>query len=48
MFSRRIRLSTWEKLSVVAEAFVRSDPYVTREITIRDLLVHRAGLANGD
>ncbi len=28
--------------------FQVSDPYVTREITIRDLLVHRAGLANGD
>jgi len=24
------------------------DPYVTREVTVRDLLVHRAGLANGD
>ena len=28
--------------------FELSDPYVTREITIRDLLTHRAGLANGD
>lgn len=28
--------------------FQLSDPYVTREITIRDLLIHRAGLANGD
>jgi CubicO group peptidase (beta-lactamase class C family) len=28
--------------------FQLGDPYVTREITIRDLLVHRAGLANGD
>ena len=28
--------------------FQLSDPYVTREITVRDLLTHRAGLANGD
>lgn len=28
--------------------FELADPYVTREITIRDLLTHRAGLANGD
>lgn len=28
--------------------FQLSDPYVTREVTVRDLLVHRAGLANGD
>jgi len=29
-------------------SFQLSDPYVSREITIRDLLTHRAGLANGD
>jgi CubicO group peptidase (beta-lactamase class C family) len=28
--------------------FRLSDPYVTREITIRDLLTHRAGLGNAD
>ncbi len=28
--------------------FALSDAYVTREVTVRDLLVHRAGLANGD
>src|SRR4051812_16532835 len=28
--------------------FQLADPYVTREITIRDLLTHRAGLGNGD
>lgn len=28
--------------------FQLSDPYVTREITVRDLLTHRAGLANAD
>ncbi len=29
-------------------SFELSDPYVTRELTVRDLLTHRAGLANGD
>lgn len=28
--------------------FTLGDPYVTREVTVRDLLTHRAGLANGD
>jgi CubicO group peptidase (beta-lactamase class C family) len=28
--------------------FQLADPYVTREVTIRDLLTHRAGLASGD
>ena len=28
--------------------FQLGDPYLTREVTIRDLLTHRAGLANGD
>ena len=28
--------------------FQLGDPYVSREITVRDLLTHRAGLANGD
>ncbi len=29
-------------------SFELSDPYITREITVRDLLTHRAGLGNGD
>ncbi|MDH3733156.1 MAG: serine hydrolase [Gemmatimonadota bacterium] len=29
-------------------AFELGDPYVTREVTVRDLLTHRAGLANAD
>ena len=29
-------------------AFELSDPYVSREITVRDLLTHRAGLGNAD
>src|SRR5207249_7486528 len=28
-------------------AFAMSDPYVTRELTVRDLLVHRSGLGLG-
>jgi CubicO group peptidase (beta-lactamase class C family) len=28
--------------------FASSDPYLTREITVRDLLTHRAGLGNAD
>ena len=28
--------------------FQLSDPYVTREVTVRDLLTHRAGLGNAD
>jgi CubicO group peptidase (beta-lactamase class C family) len=28
--------------------FQLSDPYLTREITVRDLLTHRAGLGNAD
>ncbi len=28
--------------------FQLSDPYITREVTVRDLLTHRAGLVNGD
>ena len=29
-------------------SFQLYDPYVTREVTIRDLLTHRAGLGNAD
>src|SRR5205807_3691197 len=28
--------------------FQLSDPYVTREVTVRDLITHRAGLPNAD
>jgi CubicO group peptidase (beta-lactamase class C family) len=31
----------------ILPAFAMSDPYVTRELTIRDLLVHRSGLGLG-
>lgn len=30
------------------EGFQLSDPYVTRELTVRDLLAHRTGLSRGD
>jgi CubicO group peptidase (beta-lactamase class C family) len=38
----------WDK-PVIAylPAFAMSDPYVTRELTVRDLLVHRSGLGLG-
>ena len=29
-------------------AFVLSDPYLTREVTVRDLVTHRAGMPNAD
>src|SRR3989440_8464463 len=36
---------TWDsKLSVLDPAFVMFDPWVTREITIRDMYAHRSGL----
>ena len=38
----------WDKPVVdYLPAFAMSDPYVTREMTIRDLLVHRSGLGLG-
>src|SRR5947199_1494892 len=36
---------TWDsKLSVLDPTFAMSDPWVTREITIRDMYAHRSGL----
>jgi len=38
----------WDKPVIdYLPAFAMSDPYVTREITVRDLLVHRSGLGLG-
>jgi CubicO group peptidase (beta-lactamase class C family) len=38
----------WDKPVIdYLPAFAMSDPYVTRELTIRDLLVHRSGLGLG-
>src|SRR5436305_7620525 len=37
---------TWDsKLSVLDPAFVMFDPWVTRELTIRDMYAHRSGLS---
>jgi CubicO group peptidase (beta-lactamase class C family) len=37
-----------DKVTKILPAFQLADPYVTRELTIRDLLTHRAGLPNAD
>jgi CubicO group peptidase (beta-lactamase class C family) len=37
-----------DKVTKILPAFQLADPYVTRELTIRDLLTHRAGLGNAD
>jgi CubicO group peptidase (beta-lactamase class C family) len=38
----------WDKpVTNYLPAFAMSDPYVTRELTVRDLLVHRSGLGLG-
>jgi CubicO group peptidase (beta-lactamase class C family) len=38
----------WDKPVIdYLPAFAMSDPYVTRELTVRDLLVHRSGLGLG-
>ncbi len=38
----------WDKpVTDYLPAFAMSDPYVTRELTVRDLLVHRSGLGLG-
>jgi CubicO group peptidase (beta-lactamase class C family) len=42
------RLKWDDKVTRILPAFQLSDPYVTRELTIRDLLTHRAGLPNAD
>lgn len=37
-----------EKVTRILPGFQLADPYVTRELTVRDLLTHRAGLGNAD
>ena len=37
-----------DPVSKYLTGFQLSDPYVTRELTVRDLLTHRSGLARGD
>ncbi|HET7458671.1 MAG TPA: serine hydrolase, partial [Gemmatimonadaceae bacterium] len=37
-----------EPVTTYLPAFAVADPYLTREITVRDLLTHRAGLGNAD
>lgn len=37
-----------DRVTKILPSFQLADPYVTREITIRDLLTHRAGLGNAD
>ncbi|GLC24944.1 serine hydrolase [Roseisolibacter agri] len=37
-----------EKVTTYLPGFQLADPYVTRELTVRDLLTHRAGLGNAD
>lgn len=42
------RVSWDDPVTKFLPGFQLSDPYVTRELTIRDLLTHRAGLPNAD
>jgi len=37
-----------DRVTKILPSFQLADPYVTRELTIRDLLTHRAGLGNAD
>jgi CubicO group peptidase (beta-lactamase class C family) len=37
-----------DKVTKILPGFQLADPYVTRELTIRDLLTHRTGLGNAD
>jgi CubicO group peptidase (beta-lactamase class C family) len=37
-----------DRVTKILPTFQLADPYVTRELTIRDLLTHRAGLGNAD
>ena len=37
-----------DRVTKILPTFQLADPYVTRELTIRDLLTHRAGLPNAD
>ncbi len=42
------KLSWDDPVTKYVPSFQMYDPYVTREITVRDLLTHRAGLGNAD
>ena len=37
-----------DRVTKILPSFQLADPYVTRELTVRDLLTHRAGLGNAD
>src|SRR5690348_15973520 len=37
-----------DKVTKILPGFQLADPYVTRELTVRDLLTHRTGLGNAD
>jgi len=37
-----------DRVTKILPAFQLADPYVTRELTVRDVLTHRAGLGNAD
>jgi CubicO group peptidase (beta-lactamase class C family) len=37
-----------DKVTKILPGFQLADPYATRELTVRDLLTHRAGLGNAD
>src|SRR5690242_21595769 len=37
-----------DRVTKILPGFQLADPYVTRELTVRDLLTHRAGLGNAD
>jgi CubicO group peptidase (beta-lactamase class C family) len=37
-----------ERVTKILPGFQLADPYVTRELTVRDVLTHRAGLGNAD
>ena len=37
-----------DRVTRILPSFQLADPYVTRELTVRDLLTHRAGLGNAD
>ena len=44
----RRKLSWDDKVTVRLPGFQMYDPWVTREMTLRDLLVHRSGLGLGE
>jgi len=42
------KLNWDDRVTKILPGFQLADPYVTRELTVRDLLTHRAGLGNAD